>query len=76
VGSRNLIASRGGQFYDTGLDLEEVKRMNRRLDILIEAISMCHESNVEGTCGPRCIACRVEESMQSIEVAERMRDDG
>ena len=74
MGKGNLIGAMQGQFYDAGVSPEQLKAMKKRLDLLIEAISMCHESNVEGTCGPKCMACRVEEAMQSIAIAERLAD--
>jgi len=74
VGTGLIFHDGDMRMRDSGIDPDEVRKMNRKLALLIEAISMCHESNVEGTCGPKCMACRVEEALQSIEVAERLAD--
>lgn len=60
----------------SGIDVDEVKQMKKRLDRIIEAISMCHEELDGEECSPRCMACRVEEAMRSIKVAERIGADG
>lgn len=54
------------------IDFGALKMLEKKVDLLMEAISMCHESNVEGTCGPKCLACRVREIMESLQVAERI----
>jgi len=60
------------QMRSSGLYVDDVKAMKKRLDLLIEAISMCHDGGEGAECSPRCMACRVEEAMRSIKVAEKL----
>jgi hypothetical protein len=59
----------------TDITPDEIKRLSRKLDILLQAISISHIKEA-GTdkCVQNCWACKMEESLKAMEMADRMKD--
>jgi hypothetical protein len=54
---------------------EDLRSLSRKLDILLQAISISHIKEA-GTdkCVQNCWACKMEESLKAMEMADRMKD--
>lgn len=56
------------------ITLADVQKMIRKVDIMLEAISLNHSKGPDGKCLPGCWSCKVEESLQAISVAKKMEE--
>lgn len=56
------------------ITLADVQKIIRKVDIMLEAISLNHAKGPDGKCLPGCWSCKVEESLQAISVAKKMEE--
>jgi hypothetical protein len=72
---RILVSDSHGQMSRTDVSVRDLESLSKKIDIILQAISISHIKQ-PGTdkCVENCWACKMEESLKAMDVADRMKE--
>ncbi len=68
-----LLADRDFRMIKTDISPDEIRNLSRKVDLILEAITLAHQKGPDGKCREDCWSCKVLGMMEEIKVARNLR---